>query len=881
VANGPSEPARPPPSPSGPTTASSTIEASSKKLSENSAHVFAPPSYRLEGDCVVVEGSKGELRFTYSELCKTFVPDLAAMLGYPPEAHKLLFMWKLEVEVKLQELLKASGKLPPSSGDLKLPAKRERRVKEPLWSASVSELTVKVEEGGKPSEYVVAVEVYGEREGEFKVLEGGDVKEAVRWVREQALKLVPFGEEESERFSTVLEELRVLLSALAGGRFAVKGEGGLFLADTGVWRRARAAMFYVREGEAEWLGELTYAAGWEVKEGKRGPRKRFTVKPLLFVARAERGFVVELECKVPEGPVFQLDGSKLLLNFKSVLGEPQESFMPVSVAERYKRGERRSIAEVYPRLLSRVKRFVNLDFDPRLYHVFACYAVATYFAAVFPAFPQLIITASYGSGKTRAGKTVTCASHRGYVVTDPTEASVFRLAEGVGATMYVDDEAGEGGRLLHLTYKKGLNVSRVEKGSDGRFYINLYETYCPLIVAVRDLPSEVQVARAIVVTLERASDPNPEGGDPEFSDFADLREELYLAELSEFPRVARVYRELARKRSALGLEGRDFEVWGPILAIAKLAGKLAFMAAYSYALENVERKRESMYIEEKEVLAGLERLLLARLEELVKGGLESFWRGEAELPESERERLAEAAAELEKGVLFTLSDLLRAMREVLAREEGEDAPEKPYTKAHFEHKWTLNKLTWVVTGRFESVIPREKRTARLRLRRLTLSSFLKAAERYSYPVDERLLKLREAVGEVGSLSQNDAMTRGENQPRHARHSKQAVGGPKAEGSVTVIDTCVEPLSQNDAMTRLEGGIGGVEEGGLLQRGNVTERILEFVGKEGKPLFELYRFVTRDLKLLNPDSLLRSLFEKGVLVKVPREDSSLWVTLGSL
>lgn len=853
---------------------------SAKKLTESGAPAFAPPRYRFEGDLLVVEGPLGEARLSYEQLCALSTAELAEWLGYPRDLWKLLFAWKLEVEREFKARLGVPTRQPAQVPHLPLPS-GEGGV---LWEGGLGGLRVKLLEEGGGAGFALALELEGERVGEFRVRGGEDVGSALDWLRDRALALVPLSEEEGERFSALLEELGALLPALAGGRVAARGDGALFIAEAGPWRRARAAMFYVREGEVEWLGELTYAAGWEIREGKRGPRRRFAVKPLLAVVRAEGGRAVRVECVVPEGPTLQLDGTTLLLNFKSMLGEPQESFMPVRVVERFKRGERRSVAEVYPRLLERNKRFANLGWDPRLYHVLACYEVATYFAAVLPAFPHLVIVASYGSGKTRVGKTVTCASHRGFVVTDPSEASVFRLAEAVGATMYVDDEAGEGGKLLHLTYKKGLSVPRVEKGGDGRFYINLYETYCPLIVAVRDLPPEVQVARAIVVALERASDPNPEGRDPEFSDFADLREELYLAELSEFPRVARAYRELAGRRSELGLEGRDFEVWGPILAVATLAGKLAFMAVYSYALENVERKRESMYVEEREVLAGLERLLLARLEDLAKGGLESFWRGEAELPESERGRLAEVAAELEKGVLFTLSELLRAMRETLAREEGEEAPEKPYTRAQFERKWTLNKLRVVVSSRLENVVPRERRTARLRLRRVTLSSFLRAAERYGYPVDERLLKLREALGEAKPLSVNDAVTQSKTPMRHLRHSSQAVEGPEAEGSVTVIDTCVEPLSQNDAVTQPEGGIvysmGGVSGGGLLQRGNVTERILEFVGKEGRPYLELLKFVVRDLKLLKPEGLLRELFEKGVLVKIPREDGQLWVALGS-
>jgi len=243
--------------------------------------------------------------------------------------------------------------------------------------------------------------------------------------------------------------------------------------------------------------------------------------------------------------------------------------------------------------------------------------------------------------------------------------------------------------------------------------------------------------------MQKAPDPNPEGRDPELEDFADIRHMLYLCELTQFPKVREVWEELAKRRRELGLEGRDFEVWGPLLAVAKLAGENVFQAVWSYAAENIERKAVELYSEEKEVLAGLELLLLEKAEELAKGSLEMYWRelgegGEGVEPPNE---IQSVINELEKGVFFSATDLLKAMKRVLARKPDEES-EKPYTEKQFEAKWSAHRIGKFLSSRFETLLPVEKKISR-RLRRLTLSSFFQLAERYGYEVDERLRKLRE------------------------------------------------------------------------------------------------------------------------------------------
>jgi hypothetical protein len=716
------------------------------------------------------------------------------------------------------------------------------------------------------------------------------------------------GKAEAER---ALREAEAAALDAVGGRLLVGSRGRVGVWEDGYFAVANPARFYVELPSGRWLGELTYGVVRFVEEEEGGYEERVRLLPLLLLSRESNGSVEFWGVVAVEGPELELDGYRVPIDFKAALDRPLATLATRSVAERALMGERVSVAEVYPRLLERHRLFVDFSWDERLYHVFACYAVATYFYFLFTAFPQLVLLGSRGAGKTRAGLALAYAAHRGLVVTDPTEASMFRLAEGLGATLYIDDELGPAELLIHVAYKGGVRVPRAEQGRDGRFRIYLYETYIPVIVGAKSLEGSPRrediVSRAILVSMRRGRDPHPKGRDPRPEDYADIREELYLAQLWEWPRVLEAYEELAARRGELGLEGRDFEVWGPLLAVARLAGREAFEAVLSFARENIEEKREELYVEEKEVLAGLERLLLDQLETLVRGRLERWWRSGGEEPPSEPQLLAELAAKLEGGVLFSAADLLRAMREVLAREEGEDAPEKPYTRGAFERRWNTWRLGRFLSQRLGGVAPVDRKSSR-RYRRLKLSALVEAAERYGYELDRRLLAAWEALKSGGRI-----LSREFGHVRSGQHAIcQAGSGEleerKREERVSETHECVEGGNTFMGMWEFprgeEGGSGGsglvqgghshesirpspnqlfrkggTACGGLGELGEAAAKILEYVGREGRPLYSVLAYVVRELKILRPEPLLHELLERGYLVKLRAEDGTLLLVRG--
>ena len=782
---------------------------------------------------------------------------------------------------------------------------------EPLGSWELDGYRLELGRGSHPLELELRLLRGGEPLLALSFLDAAGARRALARVRARLGEL-GLGKAEAER---ALREAEAAALDAVGGRLLVGSRGRVGVWEDGYFALANPARFYVELPNGRWLGELTYGVVRFVEEEEGGYEERVRLLPLLLLSRESNGSVEFWGVVAVEGPELELDGYRVPIDFKAALDKPLKTLATRSVAARAAMGERVSVAEVYPRLLARLRLFVDFSWDERLYHVLACFAVATYFYFLFTAFPQLVLVGSRGAGKTRAGLALAYAAHRGLVVTSPTEASVFRLAEGLGATLYIDDELGPAELLIHVAYKGGVKVPRAEQGRDGRFRIYLYETYMPVIVGAKSLEGsprrEDVVSRAILVSMRRGRDPHPKGRDPRPEDFADVREELYLAQLWEWPRVLEAYEELAARRAELGLEGRDFEVWGPLLAVAKLAGREAFEAVLSFARENIEEKREELYVEEKEVLAGLERLLLARLEELARGRLEEWWRGGGEEPPSEPQLLAELAARLEEGVLFSAAELYRAMREVLAREEGEDAPEKPYTRGAFERRWSTQRLGRFLSQRLGGVAPADRKSSR-RYRRLRLSALAEAAERYGYELDRRLLAAWEALRKK-ELGNGRILSREFGHVRSGQHAicQSGSGGleeRKREEGVSENHECVEGGNTFVGMWACPpGGGGGSGGSGLVQGGHSPEsirpspnqlfrkegagggglgelgeaaaKILEYVGWEGRPLYSVLAYVVRELKILRPEPLLHELLERGYLVKLRAEDGALLLARG--
>ncbi len=395
---------------------------------------------------------------------------------------------------------------------------------------------------------------------------------------------------------------------------------------------------FVDLGKRKVIAETTYAHAIKTVETKEGPKEFEVIEPITYLAiyntdrfdglrLEERRAVAPAEVKsvvVGERPikfVTQSIAASQLPTLPDALKE-MKAFLDGAVGLQF--------SEIKPEILNVLRKYINFEWDPRLYSLVASYIVFTYFFDVVGLAPRLNFIGPYGSGKSRAMKTVVHLSRHGWVILKPSQAAAFRGVEAYQPTIGIDEEAlTEDLKVIYASgYKAGIKVPRVEKSGEGRFILRMFNTFSPVVTAFPDAYAEMAAQRSIIIQMKKASDPS--GRDPEPHEFEDLRGKLYLARLTRLPEVLQAIDEVSRmvkagitmkesreteegqqqgeEEKVLRLDARDREIWLPILTAAYLLGEDVFQDVTQLAYEDVQARKASLWSEEKTVLNALERL---------------------------------------------------------------------------------------------------------------------------------------------------------------------------------------------------------------------------------------------------------------------------------
>ena len=272
--------------------------------------------------------------------------------------------------------------------------------------------------------------------------------------------------------------------------------------------------------------------------------------------------------------------------------------------------------ELYQRLITKISEYVDTTEDN--IKVVALWTIGTYFYQLFDAYPFLFFYGLWQSGKTKMLTLLSLLSFLGCMDIDVSESSFFRMAEDFGMTLLIDEteylREGETAKalkkLIYARYKKtGGYVQRVE--GDKHKYVRNFKIYGPLAIAsVRDVDPLI-ADRSIRIVLWRGKDREkmkkwPQKEDPEFQE---LRDDLYRLMLQYWKKVDQYYREL----SDGWLVGREWELWRPLAAIAKLVGE-----------EDIQRISETMS-QQKQKMMLTEKIELVVLKALAQIVTEDGW----------------------------------------------------------------------------------------------------------------------------------------------------------------------------------------------------------------------------------------------------------------
>lgn len=238
--------------------------------------------------------------------------------------------------------------------------------------------------------------------------------------------------------------------------------------------------------------------------------------------------------------------------------------------------------ELFNKIREEFKFYLDLPED-EWYDYLTLWTIGTYFYSFFSAYPMVYLYGLKNTGKT---KIMTIASHlafNGSMFIGITPATLFRIVQANKPSLFLDeiekllDKKREGSvdieAMLNSGYKKGSKVPRCEK-QDGKQVVKEYDVYCPKMFAhVKGKVSRTLISRCIRIIMQRTK-PNDERGErwPEEHKpiWQELRNELYIFALEYWSYVLFYYEGTKEIEKEIDIGNRDWELWKPILVIAKM-----------------------------------------------------------------------------------------------------------------------------------------------------------------------------------------------------------------------------------------------------------------------------------------------------------------------
>jgi hypothetical protein len=240
---------------------------------------------------------------------------------------------------------------------------------------------------------------------------------------------------------------------------------------------------------------------------------------------------------------------------------------------------------VYIQVRKYIERYISFSDSEHLDFI-ALWVIGTYFFMIFRYYPYVWINAEKGSGKTLLMEVLFPLAFNGELITNPTEAVIFRDISNNLTTMFVDEVeqlrkhdkeiCGSLISILNSGFNKSGSVKRVEKSQKEGFVVKKYNSYSPKMFAGINEIDDVLQDRTVKIQLLRKKD------DDEVHRYKDtaeiqneqyrLRDGLYIAALKSAKEIAERY-QCCDKNKITGLEhleNRELDIWEPILSIANI-----------------------------------------------------------------------------------------------------------------------------------------------------------------------------------------------------------------------------------------------------------------------------------------------------------------------
>ena len=243
------------------------------------------------------------------------------------------------------------------------------------------------------------------------------------------------------------------------------------------------------------------------------------------------------------------------------------------------------IGPLYRKIKGYIKRFIFFPSDsyPAL---ISLWAMGTYLFMVFRYYPYIWLNAEKSSGKTLVMDVLSPILFNGELITNPTEAVIFRDVSRNLISMCIDeveqlrkgdkDVYGALIRLLNVGFSKSAIVKRAEPSAQGSFILKDYRVYSPKMFAgindiddvLRDRTIRIQLWRKKESEVVERYKPTPKI--LEFQ--GEVRDELYIFALMYAGQIAQIYYENTTEilEGISHLSNRELDIWEPMILLANV-----------------------------------------------------------------------------------------------------------------------------------------------------------------------------------------------------------------------------------------------------------------------------------------------------------------------
>lgn len=279
-------------------------------------------------------------------------------------------------------------------------------------------------------------------------------------------------------------------------------------------------------------------------------------------------------------------------------------FSPAGIREFLEGGREVNIPELYERIYDYIRRFVFLA-DTRVISYLSLWVMGTYLFTIFRYYPYIWLNAEKGSGKTLLMEILAAIAFNGELVTNPTEATLFRDVAGNMTSLFIDEvenlrkqdkeTAGAVMAVLNTGFCKSGIVKRNVKNSEGNYVVKPFSTYSPKVFAGINEISDILRDRTVCIRLLKKKENEVaeryKETDAVLKLQRQIRNDLYVFALTCASQIAALSREQEGQIQGLGhLANRELDIWEPIILLANVIDGLTGKDEITSSMESLSKE---------------------------------------------------------------------------------------------------------------------------------------------------------------------------------------------------------------------------------------------------------------------------------------------------